>query len=160
MADRYQQLVTPPIGRIVAKQVGLPNPPRLQRYEAGQPVIDGPVLVGAATGSRLAPAVTAVLASVGAHTFTPMENDLRTAAAEAGLDAGVWNPDAAPEEQRFKALVFDATGIDASERLIEAYEFLHPTIRRVRPSGRVVVLGTPPEDCRKPPQRIAQRALE
>ena len=28
MADRYQQLVNTPIGKLVAKQVGLPNPPR------------------------------------------------------------------------------------------------------------------------------------
>ena len=160
MADRYQQLVNTPIGRIVAKQVGLPNPPRLRRYEPGQPVIDGPVLLGAARGSRLAASLTAGLASVGADTFTPMDDDLRTAAAQTGLDAALFNPDAAPAEQRFKALVFDASGIDSSERLVEAYEFLHPTIRRVLCFGRVIVLGTAPEDCRKPGQRIAQRALE
>ncbi len=34
MADRYQQLVNTPIGRIVAKQVGLPNPPRLRALRA------------------------------------------------------------------------------------------------------------------------------
>ncbi len=160
MADRYQQLINTPIGQIVAKQVGLPNPPRLQRYEPGQPVIDGPVLLGAARGSRLSAPLTAALASVGAETLTPMDEDLRSAAAQAGLDAGLFEAQAAPAEQRFKALVFDATGIDSSERLVEAYEFLAPTIRRVLGSGRVIVLGTPPEDCRRPPQRIAQRALE
>jgi 3-oxoacyl-[acyl-carrier protein] reductase len=160
MADRYQQLVNTPIGRIVAKQVGLPSPHRLQRYEPGQPVIDGPVLLGAVPGSRLAPPLTAALASVGARTFTPMDDQLRAAAAAAGLDAALWNPEATTEDQRFKALVLDASGIDSSDRLVEAYEFLHPTIRRVLPSGRVIVLGTPPEDCRKAPQRIAQRALE
>jgi 3-oxoacyl-[acyl-carrier protein] reductase len=160
MPDRYQQLINTPIGQIVAKQVGLPNPPRLERYQAGQPVVDGPVLLGAARGSRLAAPLTAALASVGAETYTPMDPDLRAAAAQANLDAALFNPDAAPAEQRFKALVFDATGIDSSERLVEAYEFFHPTIRRTLPSGRVIVLGTTPEDCRKPPQRIAQRALE
>ena len=43
MSDRYQQLVNTPIGRIVSKQVGLPMPTPLERYEPGQPVIDGPV---------------------------------------------------------------------------------------------------------------------
>jgi len=52
MADRYSQLVNTPIGRIVTKQIGLPNPPRLERYEPGQPVIEGPVLFGAAADSR------------------------------------------------------------------------------------------------------------
>jgi 3-oxoacyl-[acyl-carrier protein] reductase len=160
MADRYQQLVNTPIGRIVAKQVGLPNPSRLERYEPGQPVIDGPVLVGAAAGSRLADSLAGVLAAIGAETFTPMDERLRSAAAAAGLQAGIWNPDATPAEQRFKALVLDATGIDSSDRLVETWEFLHPTIRKVMSSGRVIVLGTPPEDCPAPPQAIAQRALE
>jgi 3-oxoacyl-[acyl-carrier protein] reductase len=159
MADRYQQLVNTPIGRIVTKQIGLPNPPRLERYEPGQPVIDGAVLFGAADNSRLVGAVTSVLASVGAETFTPMDKALRNAAADAQLEAAVWNPEA-PGEQRFKALVFDATGIRSSGQLEEAWAFLHPSIRKVMTSGRVIILGTPPEDCDAPPEAIAQRALE
>jgi 3-oxoacyl-[acyl-carrier protein] reductase len=159
MADRYQQLVNTPIGRIVTKQIGLPNPPRLERYEPGQPVIDGPVLFGASADSRLAGPVAAILASVGAETFTPMDEPLRTAAADAKLDASVWNPDAG-SGQRFKALVFDATGIRSSGQLEEAWAFLHPSIRSVVPSGRVIILGTPPEDASAPPESIAQRALE
>ena len=50
MADRYQQLVNTPLGRIVSKQVGLPTPVKLERYEPGQPVISGPVLVAGASG--------------------------------------------------------------------------------------------------------------
>jgi 3-oxoacyl-[acyl-carrier protein] reductase len=160
MADRYQQLVNTPIGRIVAKQVGLPNPPRLERYEPGQPVIAGPVLLGAAAGSRLAGALANVLAAIGADVSTPMDDDLRGAAAAAGLDAGIFDPDAAPAEERFKALLLDATGIASSDRLVEAWAFLHPTIRRVMSCGRVIVLGTPPEDCADPAEQIAQRALE
>jgi 3-oxoacyl-[acyl-carrier protein] reductase len=159
MADRYQQLVNTPIGRIVTKQIGLPNPPRLERYAPGQPVIDGPVLFGAAADSRLAGTVTAILAAVGAETFTPMDEGLRTAAADAQLDAAVWNPEAGGEH-RFKALVLDATGIRSSGQLEEAWAFFHASIRRVQSSGRVIILGTPPEDCGAPPEAIAQRALE
>jgi 3-oxoacyl-[acyl-carrier protein] reductase len=56
--------------------------------------------------------------------------------------------------------VFDATGIADSGQLQEAWAFFHPTIRRVRPSGRVIVLATPPEDSDDQVQAIAQRALE
>jgi 3-oxoacyl-[acyl-carrier protein] reductase len=118
------------------------------------------VLLGAAPGGRLAGDVASVLASIGAALDTPMQDDLRAAAAGAGVDAGIFNPVAAPADQTFKALVFDASGIDSSQRLVEAWEFLHPTIRRVQASGRVIVLGTPPEDCSSPPEAIAQRALE
>ena len=165
MPDLYQQLVNTPIGKIVSKQVGLPQPPQLQRWNPGPPtppVIDGPVLLGAAAGdgSRLAKPLTKILAAANADVSTPMDEDLRAAAAQAKLDAGIFNPDAATDDQRFKALVFDATGIGSSEELERAWAFFHPSIRRVLPSGRVIVLGTPPEDCAGPPAAIAQRALQ
>ncbi len=160
MSDRYQQLVNTPIGKIVSKQIGLPSPVRIERYERGQPVISGPVLLGAAPGSRLAGAIAQVLAAIDADVHTPMQEEVRTAAADAHLEAKVWGPDAATEEQTFKALVFDASGIADSEQLHELWAFFHPTIRRVRKSGRVIVLGTPPEDCKRPRQATAQRALE
>jgi 3-oxoacyl-[acyl-carrier protein] reductase len=160
MSDRYSQLVNTPIGKIVSKQIGLPSPVKLDRYERGQPVVSGPVLFGAARGSRLAGAVAQVLAAIDADVHTPLDEHVRTAAADAGLEAKVWNPDAATEDQTFKALVFDASGIESSERLREVWAFFSPTIRRVRRSGRVIVLGTTPGDCKRPRQATAQRALE
>ncbi|MGH2883512.1 MAG: 3-oxoacyl-ACP reductase, partial [Solirubrobacteraceae bacterium] len=160
MSDRYQQLVNTPIGKVVSKQIGLPSPVKLERYERGQPVIGGPVLLGAAPGSRLAGAIAQVLAAIEADVHTPMQDEVRAGAADAHLDAKVWGPDAAPEEQTFKALVFDATGIADSAQLHELWAFFHPTIRRVRQSGRVIVLGTTPADCKRPRQATAQRALE
>jgi 3-oxoacyl-[acyl-carrier protein] reductase len=160
MADRYQQLINTPIGRIVSKQVGLPAPTKLERWEPGKPVIDGPVLLGAAHDSTLAGPAARVLSAVGVEVHTPLEDPVRSAAADAGLDASVFNPDAAPSAQTFKALVFDASGIASSEDLREAWAFFHPTIRRVQSSGRVIVLGRPPEACDDPVQWIAQRALE
>ena len=163
MPDLYSQLVNNPIGRLVAGQVGLPQPPVLERFDPGPPtppVISGTVLLGAAPGSRLARPLAKILAAIDAEVLTPMDEELRAAAAQAKLDAGIFNPDAASEDQRFKALVFDATGIGSSDELDAAYEFLHPVIRRVLPSGRVIILGTPPEDCPAPPAAIAQRALE
>jgi 3-oxoacyl-[acyl-carrier protein] reductase len=160
MSDRYQQLVNTPIGKIVSKQIGLPNPVKLERYERGRPVVSGPVLLGAAPGGRLAGATAKVLAAIEAEVHTPMVQDVRTAAADAGIEAKVWGPDAAPEEQTFKALVFDASGIADSTQLNELWAFFGPTIRRVRKSGRVIVLGTPPADCKRPRQATAQRALE
>jgi 3-oxoacyl-[acyl-carrier protein] reductase len=160
MADRYQQLVNTPIGRIVSKQVGLPAPVKLERYEPGQPVISGPVLFGSAPGNRLSAPIANVLAAIGAEVSTALDDEVRDAVATAGIDAAIWNPDAATEDETFKALVFDATGIRSSEQLHEAWAFLHATVRRVRPSGRIVVLGTPPEETANPAEAVAQRALE
>lgn len=138
MADRYRQLINTPIGKLVSKQVGLPSPVKLERYAPGQPVISGPVLLGAAPGGRLEPSIERVLGDVAAEMVS-------------GPPAG---------EQTFKALIFDATGIAESEQLREAWAFFHPAIRRVRESGRVLVLATAPEDCRTPRAATAQRALE
>jgi 3-oxoacyl-[acyl-carrier protein] reductase len=161
VSDRYQQLINTPIGKIVSRQVGLPTPARLERYERGQPVISGPVLLGAAPGAgALAGAIARVLSNVGAEAHTSLEEHVRSAAASADLDAKVFNAEVAPADQTFKALVYDASGVADSTQLREAWAFFHPTIRRVRQSGRIIVLGTTPEDCGDPWHAVAQRALE
>jgi 3-oxoacyl-[acyl-carrier protein] reductase len=157
--DRYLRLVNTGPGRALSARLGLPRPPLLERYRPGQPVIDGAVLLGAPGDSRLAEPVAAVLAAIGAEVVTPMELGVRRAVARADLAAAIFNPDA-PGDRRFKALVLDATGLTSPDELVGAYAFLHPAIRRVRASGRVVVLGTSPETCDQAEQAIAQRSLE
>ena len=45
MADTYTQLVNSGPGRNLAKKLGLPQPALLRRYEPGQPLVTGPVVV-------------------------------------------------------------------------------------------------------------------
>jgi 3-oxoacyl-[acyl-carrier protein] reductase len=117
------------------------------------------VLLGTAPGSGVTGPIARVLASVGAEVSTPLQDEPRRAAADAGIEAGIFNPETAAEDDTFKALVFDATGIAEPDQLREAYAFFHPTIRRVRRSGRVIVVGTSPEACEEPQEAVAQRAL-
>jgi 3-oxoacyl-[acyl-carrier protein] reductase len=160
MSDRYAQIANAPVLGSVVKTAGLPVPVELRRHSPGDPVIRGRVLLGAAPRGRLAAPAARVLAGVGAEAATELRDDLRSAAAEAGLDAAVWNPGTAREDESFKALVFDATGISSSGDLGELRAFFGSTIRRVAPSGRVILLGTPPADCATAGEAIAQRALE
>ncbi|WP_328605391.1 3-oxoacyl-ACP reductase [Amycolatopsis sp. NBC_00345] len=134
MADRYQQFTKTPLGKFVVPKLGLPSPATLRRYRPGQPALEGPALVGAAPGGRL-------------------EKTLKSQLSAAGIEVVT-----APVE-RHAALVFDATGVTDPGQLREVYRFFHPVIRKVGPSGRVVVLGTPPE-LAEGRERIAQRALE
>jgi 3-oxoacyl-[acyl-carrier protein] reductase len=158
--DTYGTVVNSPVGRFVARRAGLPRPVELDRHTPGAPVVDGVVLLGAAPGqARLAGPLAEALASAGAQAATSLDEPVRSAAAAARLDAKVWNGDA-PGDQRFKALVFDATGIADSTQLVALQAFFHPTVRRLEPSGRVIVLGTPPREAGSPRAATAQRALE
>jgi 3-oxoacyl-[acyl-carrier protein] reductase len=135
LSDRYQQLIETTPGRFVSKQLGLPQPERLRRYEPGQPLLEGPALLGG--GGPLLEPVRAVLG-----------------------DAKEEAHDKPSDGLKYAALIFDASQIGATEELERVYDFFHPTIRQVRPSGRVLVLGRPPELCGDPRQHTAQRALE
>jgi 3-oxoacyl-[acyl-carrier protein] reductase len=137
MSDRFQSFANNPLGKRVVNTLGLPTPVPLRRWEPGQSVVSGPVHVGGAHGGRLGEALDGLWGSIGA--------------------TAVRDP---AEDQRFSALVFDATGIDSSERLRALYDFFHPVVRRVQANGRVVVLGTPPEACASSREHTAQRALE
>jgi 3-oxoacyl-[acyl-carrier protein] reductase len=135
MSDRYSQLVRLPVAGGLAKRVGLPQPVTLER---GSSSVSGRVLLGGA--GRVAEAAARVLADMGVDAATALDDPVRSHAAAAGLDAAVFNPEA-PADRTFKALVFDATGISSSAELVELQRFFHPTVRRVEPSGRVIVLG-------------------
>ncbi len=159
MSDRYAQLVNAPIAGSVAQRLGLPQPVPLERHRPGDPVVRGRVLLGAAPAGRLAQTAAAALAQARADVASSLDEPVRSALAAAGLDASVFNPQA-PGEQRFKALVFDASGIADSTELVALQSFFHPTVCRVERCGRVVVLGTPPGDSATPRAATAQRALE
>ncbi|MBA3807470.1 MAG: short chain dehydrogenase, partial [Solirubrobacterales bacterium] len=138
MADRYTHLVNTPIGRTLARRVGLPAPVALRRYVPGQALIDGRVLLGGAPGGRLHEALSRVLAG-------------------AGIDA---IERAGTPEASQHALIFDATGVGDVQQLQHLYEFFHPRIRSLAACGRVLIFGTPPAQAATPSQAIAQRALE
>jgi 3-oxoacyl-[acyl-carrier protein] reductase len=159
MTDRYQQLAESGPGRFVVKRLGLPRPTRLRRYEPGQAVLEGPALLGGAAGGRLAGPAADLLNAVNAQTFVAPGDHLRDSADRAGMTATAWSAEE-DSDQRFGGLVFDATGVADTDQLRELYDFFHPVIRRLRPSGRLLVLATPPELSESRPQAIAQRALE
>ena len=60
----------------------------------------------------------------------------------------------------FGGLVFDATGITTPEGLKALHEFFTPVLRNLGACGRVVVIGTTPDQTDCVDERIAQRALE
>ena len=136
-SDRYQQLTALPPGRFIAKRLGLPESRPLRRYEPGQPALAGPALIGGDgrmgdPSPRRSPALGAEIRQV-----LPDEDVVSSARSSSTPPASRTPP--------------------ACEAL---YEFFHSSIRSLGPSGRLVVLGTPPELSATARQAVAQRALE
>ncbi len=135
MSDRYQSLINTPVGQLLAKNLGLPKPVELERYEEGQPLVEGTVVVGGQ--GRLDATLTKALDELGITFVTQ-----------------------AVEGEKYKGLVFDATGITSSDQLVALQQFFSDKMRKLETCPRVVVIGTPPETVKDESEWVAQRALE
>ena len=159
MSDRYQLFANSPVGRLLTRNLGLPAPLVLERYDANKPLVSGAVLLGAASNAELVAPIARVLKNIHAEAYAGNQDFIhQTAASEAGLSLRSHNVE--DKEFKFKAFVFDASGVKNSEQLIEVYNFFNPIARQLQNCGRVVILGRTPESCTDPKQATAQRALE
>jgi 3-oxoacyl-[acyl-carrier protein] reductase len=140
MSDTYTRLVNAPVTRTLASRVGLPRPVTLERRtsdDTRERLLRGRALLGGATGGRLiAPATAALDDARVDYTTTPLA------------------------DERLKALLFDASAIRDCAALVELHRFFHPVLARLEPCGRIVVLGTPPQQAATSDEATAQRALE
>ena len=134
MNDRYQGFARTPLGQLLVKNLGLPNPTPLKRYEPGAPLVDGTVVVGGR--GRLAESLPGLLDQL-----------------------GIASTSTADAAQKYAGLVFDATGLTDAGQLGALRDFFTPLLRSLQTCPRVVVLGTPPELVGGS-ERVAQRALE
>ncbi len=126
--DRYRDLVNSSFGAPLVARLGLPRPAMLRRYHPGQPLLEGPLLLGAAGAVDSAvPRLAQLLAAAGADVHQT---------------ADVHEPAGGP---RWAALVWDATGIVAPAEHAALRDFFVSTLRRLGPSGRIVVLGRRPD---------------
>lgn len=159
MRDSYLEFVNSGFGGWVTSRLGLPRPVRLHRHQAPWPVLEGDLLVGAAQGAELIPALVNACASMKVDTLADVSVPQWTALAnEAGLMSGRWAVGDRPGAS-LQALVFDASGLRDPVDSGALHAFLHASIRSVRRCGRIVLLGRPPESCDDPVHAAAQRAL-
>jgi 3-oxoacyl-[acyl-carrier protein] reductase len=135
--DLYSQIVHSTPGSFLAKQLGIPQPETLRRYKPGDQPLAGTLLIGG-EGRVVEPLRTA------------LTEDYDVVSANLG---GRW-------ADSFGGLVLDATGITEPAGLKELYKFFTPLLRNLGQSGRIVVIGTTPEEAGSAHERIAQRALE
>jgi 3-oxoacyl-[acyl-carrier protein] reductase len=142
VSDWYRDFANSGVGTTITKNLGLPRPAELRRYQPGQPLLPGPVVVGSAGEGRLRAEVTQLLSDAGVTVVSPVAAD--------GSSDG----------ERFGAVVLDATGLTGPADLASAHDFLSPAIKRLGASGRVIVLADPPADAASPAQAAARQALD
>ena len=160
MKDGYIDFANSAVGAKLVNALGLPKPLQLDRYQPGQPVVKGSVLVGGGGEPRLLESLAGAFQRIGAQTLAHERLPQWVSVAnKAGLTTGRWGENGKPGE-KVKALVFDATGLTDSTQSDALYWFFHDAARSLLPCGRVIVFGRPPESCKSPRQAAIQRALE
>ena len=158
MSDRYGDFVQSSIGKKVAKNLGLPMPVDLDRFDSGQPLVRGSVLVGRASGedNAISASVGRILSELHTEVFVNSGDNVKDTLSDAGVKAKINSG----SDDKFKVLLFDASNISNADELKQVYEFFHGVARRVEKSGRVIVIGRPPEALTDIEAALAQRALE
>jgi len=154
--------------RKLIKTLGLPIPvpEKLARakgpYEE-RPLDDKKVLVCGAGG--LQTVLAQILTKAGATPWVVGDSD---AVLDPYIGPGeAWartprrvEPGDAPEGERVDAIVFDGTGLESPDDLRQLYDYMHPWIRRLNRSGRVVVIGRRAGDAKKPARAATRAGLE
>jgi 3-oxoacyl-[acyl-carrier protein] reductase len=141
VSDWYLDFANSGVGTTITKQLGLPRPAVLRRYEPGQPLLPGPAVVGSAGVGRLGDRLAALLREAGVPVLAPGGGD-------------------GPDGERPAAVLLDATGLAGPADLAGVPSLLGPAVRRLRPGGRVLVLGDPPAGAATPAQAAARQALD
>jgi 3-oxoacyl-[acyl-carrier protein] reductase len=142
VSDWYRDFANSGVGTTITKQLGLPRPAVLRRYEPGQPLLPGPAVIGSAGAGRLRDELTGLLRSAGVTVQSPV------------------TADGATDGEKPAAVLLDATGLTSPADLVAAHDFLAPAVKRLRPSGRVLVLADPPGEATSPAQAAARQALD
>jgi len=164
MADKLVSLGANATARKVVGSLGINLPPTLARDIGpwgARPLELKEIGVGFAPGGQLAESIAQCLAANGAE---PGVIGAIPAPFVAAGEAWSRPPHSLADEpadgERFHGLVLDATGVGSVADLKQVYGLLHARIRRLRGSGRVVVLGRPPETRDGVAASAAQQALD
>jgi 3-oxoacyl-[acyl-carrier protein] reductase len=142
VSDWYRDFANSGFGTTITKQLGLPRPAVLRRYEPGQPLLPGPAVIGSAGEGRLREPLTTLLQGEGVHVQSPV------------------TADGATDGEKPAAVILDATGLRTPADLASAHDFLAPAVKRLRATGRVLILADPPSDADSPAQAAARQALD
>lgn len=135
MTDKYAQLVNQGLGRNVAKKLGLPQPAVLRRYQPGQPLATGPVVVqGQSAGAdKLAAELLSWDLDVRRH--------------------------AVPRE-KLGAIILVLDEVARPEDLEKPVLAAAASLRDLGPGARVIVLSRPASEADSPAEAAARQGVD
>jgi 3-oxoacyl-[acyl-carrier protein] reductase len=142
VSDWYRDFANSGFGTTITKQLGLPRPAVLRRYEPGKPLLPGPAVIGSAGEGRLRNRLTEILRDAEVTVQSPV------------------TADGATDGEKPAAVILVATGLGTPADLASAHDFLAPAIKRLRATGRVLILADPPSEAGSPAQAAARQALD
>lgn len=159
MTDQYQRFAHSALGKRIIKNLGLPSPTSLERYTHPIPVVSGAVLFATTQHALFSTEIARILHAIHANSFCMADDVLsQQFTAQAGLNISLYNTE--QRTTKFKAVIFDASGIQTLEQLQQLYAFFNPIVRQVAQSGRIIIIGQHPNTTSTLQHAIAQRALE
>ena len=135
MAFDYGQFVSSGIGKQLATTLGLPRPSRLRRHKLGGSLVPGEVLVAG-------------------HGDAPVAERVRHLLADAGVTV------ASQPSTSVAGVVLDLTAIESPADLETLRGVVGPALKTLAPTGRVIVIGRPPQSAASVEQAAARRAVE
>jgi 3-oxoacyl-[acyl-carrier protein] reductase len=130
--DRFRDLSN----TALAGRLGVPRVPLLRRYEPGQALLPGPALVTSVGAGRFAKPIAALVEESGQQV----------------LDA--------VGEQKLAAVVVDLTAASTLDDLAAARAILTPAVRKLAPSGRLLLLGPEPAEAAAVEAAATAQALD
>jgi 3-oxoacyl-[acyl-carrier protein] reductase len=164
MSNYLQNIIDSPLGKKLLATAGVAEPVQLERFDLScSSFFQGNLLLGQAAGGDLLAALCKSIKGAEAECFYPADDGNRLAIeagiGEAGGKARPYQREIAGD-LRFKALIFDASGISNSTELRALYDFFHPVVRKLAPCARLLVVARTPQGADDPAVAIARRALE
>jgi 3-oxoacyl-[acyl-carrier protein] reductase len=135
MTDKYAQLVNHGLGRNVARKLGLPQPAVLRRYQAGQPLITGPIVV---------------------QGDTPGADGLAAELLSWDLDV---RRHAVPRE-KLGAIILVLDEVARPEDLAKPILAAAASLRDLGPGGRIITVSRPASDAASPAQAAARQGVD
>lgn len=135
MTDKYLNLVSQGPARNLAKKIGLPQPAVLRRYEPGQPLVTGPILV---------------------QGDTPGADKLAAALLNWNLDV---RRHAVPRE-KLGAILLVLDGLLRPEDLEKPVLTMAASLRDLGPGGRVLTVSRPANEAETPAAAAARQGVD